>query len=85
MATRREPIFNWPIVICLIALAIVIWPVKWFATNLFVWFDFWNASIIGLVVIAIGIAAAFAYDHLQARRSRQLQRPERNDFRSPER
>lgn len=84
MTGPREPIFNWPIVLYLILLAIALWPIKWFAQNLFVWFDFWPASALGIAIIAAMIAAAFAYDHSRKRRSQPLPPQEQNDSQRPE-
>jgi hypothetical protein len=84
MATRREPIFNWPIVICLVILGAFGWAVRSGLNSAFDNFGFGTGMLVCGVSVAVIIAAAFSYDHLQAQRSRQLQRPERNDFRSPE-
>lgn len=84
MTTRREPIFNWPIVICLVLLGAFGWA---FRSALYGVLDRYGEISFAIVCIggtALLIAAAFAYDHLQVRHSRQLQRPERNDFQPPE-
>jgi drug/metabolite transporter (DMT)-like permease len=84
MASHREPIFNWPIVICLVLLGAFGWAVRSSLNSVFDNFGFGTGMLVCAVSLAVIIAAAFSYDHLQARRSRQLQRPERNDFQPPE-
>lgn len=68
----REPIFNWPILICLIVMGVFVYGLRYAMESVFDVWGFGTGVTVGLIGTGLIIIAAFSYDYFQARRSRRL-------------
>lgn len=84
MASPREPILNWPIVICLIILGAFAWAFRSTLASIRDTYGFTTGMMACGTIIAISIVAAFAYDRFQGRHSRQLPQPKQSVRLPPE-
>jgi hypothetical protein len=75
MTRPRDPIFNWPIVICLIILGAFGWAFRSALYGILNTYGELPFAIVCIGGIALLIAAAFVYDRFQARHSHQSQPP----------